>query len=197
MRTPPLVLLLLAGTACGRDLPPRFVVERDVGDFAYRRYQRVLDVEFPVPENPAEGHTATYVQRTRDGRDVILATAFVTVYEQAPSLSSEVRDRLDELGSYDVVVEKNEGEWMWRLDSGELPWLLWVSGRYLVKLGGPPGGAIPEELVETYADLYPSDLNEHGRAREGAASHGASAASDEGEDPELEMPSSLREGAPQ
>ena len=55
---------------------------------------------------------------------------------------------------------------------------------------------MPEDVADTYLDLYPSDLDEHGRAEEGAASAGASQTQEE-EEGELELPSSLREGAPQ
>ncbi|MCB9600535.1 MAG: hypothetical protein H6721_28925 [Sandaracinus sp.] len=189
----PFVLLALA-TACGPKLPPRFVVERDVGDLAYRRYQHVLDVELPVEGNSAEGHTATYLRRD-EGEDVALATAFVTVYAQAASLAEEVYERLEELASYELETVKVEGEWVWRLEGDEATWVLWVSGNHLVKLGVPVGRELPEELAEAYLDLYPSDLGANGRAREGTASAGSSAAQRE-EDGEMDVPTSLREGAP-
>lgn len=195
MRTVAPFLLLWLLCACGPTLPPRYVVERDVGELAYRRYQHVLDVELPVEGNAAEGHTATYLRRG-EGEQVALATAFVTVYAQAASLAEELRDRLDELASYELTTVKREGEWVWQLEGDEATWVLWVSGRHLVKLGVPAGRELPEELLEAYTDLYPSDLGENGRAREGTASAGASAARREEEGGEVEMPSSLREGAP-
>ncbi len=188
------VLLALLAVACAPDIPPRFVLERDIDGLAYRRYQHVLDVEFLVPDNPAEGHTATYVRRGDSREALVFATAFVTVYERSSALTAAIREQLEELGTYEIDVVKRAGEWMWEL-RGEAPWLLWVSGRYLVKLGGPPGGEIPEELVDAYADLYPSDLDETGRAREGSASAGNIQSPDE-EDEELDVPRSLREGAP-
>ena len=63
----------------------------------------------------------------------------------------------------------------------------------MVKLGGPAGGEVPEALVEAYLDIYPSDLDEHGSAEEGAASAGPSRAIEE-ESEELEVPASLQEG---
>jgi len=196
MRLSSLVLVVVASLfACGPTLPPRYVVERDVGELAYRRYQHVLDVEMPLEGNAAEGHTATYLRR-REGEQVGLATAFVTVYAQAPSLAEEIFDRLEELASYELSTVKVEGEWVWRLAGDEATWFLWVSGRHLVKLGVPALRELPEELAETYLDLYPSDLGENGRAREGTASAGASATRREEESSETEMPSSLREGAP-
>lgn len=192
-----LTLLALAGTllvACGPSIPPRFVLERDLDHYAYRRYQKMLDIEFPVNGNPAEAHTATYV--LRHGEDIILTTAFVTIYERAASLAAELEDRLDSLGTYDVTVDRVEGEWVWSLDGGGDRWLLWVSGNRIVKLGAPPGRQVPEELADAYLDLYPSDLDEHGRAREGTASVGESSRQTE-ENANLEMPDHLREGSPQ
>lgn len=193
----PLVILALVASvfACGLTLPPRYVVERDVGELAYRRYQHVLDVELPIEGNVAEGHTATYLRR-REGEQIGLATAFVTVYTQAPSLSEEIFERLEDLASYELSTVKVEGEWVWRLAGDEATWFLWVSGRHLVKLGVPVDRELPEELADTYLDLYPSDLGENGRAREGTASAGSSATQRDEELGETEMPSSLREGAP-
>jgi len=180
--------------ACGAAVPTRYVVERDVAGLSYRRYQRVLDIEVPVEGNAAVGHTATYVKRGR-GRSVSVATAFVTVYTRAASLSAEVGERLRDLGAYEITVVERAGDYMWRLEGAEDGWLVWVSGRHMVKLGGPPGEMPPEELIETYVDLYPSDLGENGKARSGTASAGFSRQTEierRGE----EMPDHLREGTP-
>jgi len=64
-----------------------------------------------------------------------------------------------------------------------------------VKLGAPSGREMPEDVTDTYLDLYPSDLDEHGRAREGTASAGPSQTEHE-EEGELDLPSSLRDGSP-
>jgi hypothetical protein len=65
----------------------------------------------------------------------------------------------------------------WLLDGapGER-WAVWVCGRYVVKLGAAQDGKFPDAIVEAYADQYPSDLDEHGRARPDASSRGPSAA---------------------
>lgn len=181
--------------ACGPSLPTRYVVERDMGDMRYRRYQKVLDVEFPVEGNAAVGHTASYVRRGT-GRDISFATAFVTAYDQPAALVSEVRERLDSLGTYEVSVGELEGEHVWWLDGGGDRWALWVSERYIVKLGAPRGEEIPEDLAEEYTDLYPSDLDENGHAEDGAASGGFSARQQEERDEQLDIPRHLREGAP-
>ena len=81
-----LLTLLASITACSPTLPARLVVEHDLGAYSYRRYQRTLDVEFVVEGNTAVGHTATYVRR--HGDHPLLATAFVTEYDHAASLSA-------------------------------------------------------------------------------------------------------------
>lgn len=175
-------------SACGASLPKRFVVEQDLGDQVFRRYQQVLDVEFPVEGNAAEGHTATYIRRT-DDQDVRFTTAFVTVYAKPAGLAAEIKARIGTLSTYDVKVRELAGEYVWWLDGGEDRWAVWVSGRYVVKLGAPPGKKkIPEDVLEAYLDLYPSDLNEWGRAREGTRSAGAARTGAENEDADDNAP---------
>jgi len=181
--------------ACGSTLPTRYVIERDVEPFAYRRYQKVLDVDIPVPGNDAVGHTATYVRRDRTGTHIALATAFVTVYANARSLAAEVADSVHALEGYRARVEEVGGGNAWVLVGEDDRWALWVSGNRVVKIGAPTGEALPVPLVEAYLDLYPSDLDEHGRAVDGAPSVGPPHRIAEERD-DLEMPAHLREGAP-
>jgi hypothetical protein len=192
--------LVAAGSlsvGCGASIPRRFVVEEDLGEFDYRRYQKTLDVEFPVEGNDAVGHTASYVRSQRtSSREVVFTTAFVTVYESSRGLTSEVRERLESLGTYDVDVRDLEGEYVWWLDGGDDRWAMWIAGRYLVKLGAPRGEEVSEEVADAYLDLYPSDLDEHGHARPGTPSYGPSALEREVEEEELDIPTHLREGAP-
>jgi hypothetical protein len=166
------VLFALSSSACGSKLPPRYVVEKDIGAFQYRRYQQVLDVELPIPGNPAVGHTATYV---RAGNTLRLAPVFVTVYQHPKGLTETVRARLRAMTSYTFDVLEVSGENTFRLrgESGD-SWVLWVNQRYLLKLGVPEGEKeVPVELVEAYLELYPSDLDDKGHARDDAASAGA------------------------
>jgi hypothetical protein len=190
-------MCLLTCLACGSGLPARYVIEHDLSDFAYRRYQKTLDVDVPIRGNPAVGHTATYVRRDQ-GRVVAFTTAFVTSYERAPSLAAEVRERLKALESYRFSVGDLGGGYVWLLDGGpEERWALWVSGRYLVKIGAPTGEDVPDAVVAAYMDVYPSDLDEYGRAQSDAPSAGPSRTQkDEREAEEQELPRHLREGAP-
>lgn len=161
---------------CAAKPPARYVIERDLGSYHYRRYQQVLDVELPIPENPAVGHTATYV---RGGDPVRVVPVFVTAYERAPSLAESVRQRLRAMDEYTLEVDKVAGEHVWRMrgESGDV-WLLWVSGRQLVKVGAPEGEPrVPERVVEAYLELYPSDLDRKGKVKRRAESAGPAMAS--------------------
>ena len=57
------LLLACCASACGSALPGRYVIERDLDGFAYRRYQKTLGIEVPIEGNEAVGHTATYLKR--------------------------------------------------------------------------------------------------------------------------------------
>ncbi len=193
-------LVLLGALGCGPNLPRRFVLERDVDGWSYRRYQRVLDVELAIEGNPAVGHTATYVRRaTRTGREVPFANVFVTVYERPAGLAAEVRRQVRGLATYETEV-RDLGGHVWYLDAGPGDrWVLWVSGPHVIKIGASDDqDDVPEEIVSEYMGLYGSDLDEHGRAREGTPSAGeapeASAGGDDDNDDDT--PNFLRENAP-
>lgn len=183
-----LMVALIGG--CGPSIPTRFVIERDIGRFAYRRYQRVLDVELAIEGNTAEGHTATYVRRT--GSEIEYVNAFVTVYENPAGLAAEVRRLVRSLASYDVTVVDVGGR-VFRLDAGDDDrWLLWVSGTRVIKVGGTADEELTREIVSAYLSTYPSDLDENGRARPGTLSWGDASESGESSE-ELELPRSLRD----
>lgn len=176
MRTSIWWLFALCLFACGPKLPPRYVVESDVGSYKFRRYQQVLDVEIGIDGNPAVGHTATYV---RGGKTIHVVPVFITVYQQATGLTETVRQSLRAMSGYDFDIAKLAGEYVYRMRAaGADHWVLWVSGPHLVKVGAPEGETeVPEELLELYLDKYPSDLDDKGKAREGAASAGPAAES--------------------
>lgn len=181
--------------ACGGGAPTRYVIERDLGAFAYRRYQETVDIEVPIEGNAAVGHTASYMRRT--GEDVAVATAFVTVYTHAKALAAQVREKLEALSGYEFRPGELSGENVWLMDGGKHErWAAWVSGKVLVKLGAPAGAEIPDEIADAYLALYPSDLDEHGRSREGTPSYGAVPQAEDEEEAERAMPEHLRENAP-
>jgi hypothetical protein len=178
--------------ACGPSIPARYVLERDVGELSYRRYQRVLDVELPVEGNAAVGHTATYVRRS-DETSVPYVNAFVTVYDHAPGLAAEIRAHLDTLASYHVEVVDIEGGRAFALDGGPSDrWWLWVSANRVVKIGGTADEGLVRHVISAYMGVYPSDLDEHGRAREGTPSAGRAESREPVREEGLDMPQSLR-----
>lgn len=189
-----LALSLPIALGCSPAIPARFVLERDVGDWSYRRYQRVLDVEIPVRDGQAVGHTATYVQRASRG-SVAFANVFVSVYSAPRGLAAEVRRQMRALTIYDAEMRAYGGGHVWWLDGGPGDrWALWVSGPHVVKVGaGEALDEVPVELVSTYMGLYPSDLDAHGRARADTESAGELEAPGGASD---EVPSFLRENAP-
>ncbi|HKP59123.1 MAG TPA: hypothetical protein VJV78_20515 [Polyangiales bacterium] len=183
-------------SACGASLPARYVIEHDLGAFAYRRYQKSLDIEVPIAGNTATGHTASYLRRGAKD-EVAVVTAFVTVYKQAKSLTAEARASLQNLAGYVLTPSELAGEYVWLLDApGRERWCVWVSAERLVKIGVQPGQEFPEAVVAAYLDIYPSDLNERGVAREDAPSAGDAKAAADSDEPGLGVPQSLRENAP-
>jgi hypothetical protein len=176
--------------ACGPKLPPRYVIESDLDGYGYRRYQQVLDVEFPVEGNPSVAHTATYV---RGGESLQVAPVVVTTYERAAGLTETVRQRLRSMDGYTLDVTKVDGDNVWRMKgaAGD-QWMVWVSNSQLVKVGAPDGASeVPAVIVEKYLDVYPSDLDDKGKAKEGRASAGSATTSSSGE----AAPTKTEEGA--
>jgi hypothetical protein len=152
-----LALLALTLAACGPKTPPRGVLEHDLGTYHFRRYQQVYDVEVVVPDNPAVGHTGTYV---RGGDNVRIAPVFVTRYAQPAGIAEALKATLKQLDGYRFELRALHGERVYDLrgEHGDA-WLVWVSGRELVKLGVPQGEHdVPSELVEPYLKAYPSEL---------------------------------------
>jgi hypothetical protein len=153
--------------ACGGTpgIPPRSVVEADIGGWHYRRYQSMLDVEVWVPRNTGEAHAATYVtaaaERVGRIRDADLASAMVTHYQRpggvlrelvkfARRLGGEGGYQVDEaeLGGVRVILASGRGE----------TWALWASGAYIVKVGGRGRSDVPASLVEAYGARFPSQI---------------------------------------
>jgi hypothetical protein len=188
-------LVVMLACACGSSLPPRYVIESDLGPFAYRRYQKSLEIEVPIAGNPATGHTASYLRRGANA-SVAVVTAFVTVYTKPAALAAEARNALENMPGYTLQPSELAGENVWLLDGpGRERWCVWVSSQRLVKIGVQPGQEFPEPVLAAYLDLYPSDLDEHGLAKADAPSAGKAKAQAE-DDEELAVPRDLRENAP-
>ena len=124
-------------------------------------------MDFPVEGNEAVGHTATYLLARRRGGRIIHANAVVTLYSRAAGLGIALREQVRSLSSYEQRVEDHGGQGF-LLDGGpDDQWFVWLSGAHIIKIGGA-GGEPPWDVVSEYMGLYPSDLDEHGRAREGS-----------------------------
>jgi len=157
--------------SCGGTLPPpkRRVIERDVGAWHFRRYQRTVDVEVYVKGNPAVAHTASYadVGAEKTGRldEGDIASVFVTEYGSDKGVGRALERfarRLAQEAGY--VVEETElgGQRVFRVVGHGEAWAFWSSGKYVVKVGGRGLGKVPGKLVGAYGRHYPS------RVRDGA-----------------------------
>lgn len=164
-RSARLLLTALALVACGGPAKPpeRGVIEADIGGWDFRRYQSVLDVEVWVPDNQAVAHTASYarVSAQKRGRlgesDVV--NAFVTRYERDDGIVRALvvfARRLAQESGYRVEETVIEDTRVIAVAGGGEQWLLWAAPRHVVKLGGRT--EVPADLVEAYAERYPSRL---------------------------------------
>jgi hypothetical protein len=170
----PLVLLVTCVClfGCTKGPPPRSVLERDIDGYRFRRYQQVLDVELPIPENPAVGHAATYVS---SGSPVRVYPVLVTQYTQPSGLVDALRQSLRGMEGYTFEVVEMAGAHVWQVQGGSGDrWWLWVHDAHLVKVGAAEGtDTLPEPLVRAYLAVYPSDLDEDGYGpKHGASSSG-------------------------
>ena len=150
------VLVIAAVVGCAHaELSERHVIEADVGDWVYRRYQKVEDIEFSVPNAGGVGHTAVYQTRETMGRPNVprtaMAVAFVTEYESATEVAKTLDDKVQQLKGYKIKKEKE----FWRITGDGDAWALWASGKYIVKVGVPEGSEVPKELIKAYRQVYP------------------------------------------
>jgi hypothetical protein len=157
----------LLGPACGGHppIPKRGVVEADLGAWHFRRFQPLLDVEVWVEGNKAEAFTASYVadgaEKIGHVEDKDVVNVFVTRYERPDGVLREtikLARRLAQEKGYQVDEDKVGGARILRIAGhGEL-WVMWPSGKHVVKVGGRGRVDVPSGLVGSYADRYPSAL---------------------------------------
>ena len=161
---PALVIAVVAG--CGSPKPPaRAVIESDVSGWTFQRYQALLDIEVWVPENRAAAHTASYVSRTalKRGRlgDSDVVNAFVTRYSSDDGISAALVKfvrRLAAEAGYQVEEREIAGARLfWVSGSGEV-WAIWAAPRHVVKIGGRGRQDVPGDVIEAYAERYPSTI---------------------------------------
>ncbi len=159
------IVVALASSCGGRPPPPkRGVVEKNLGEWKFWRYQELLDVEVWVPGNMGVAHTASYVQRDAQRgkvRDEDVVHAFVTRYKTNKGIQARLLvfvRRLAREAGYLVEEDQVKKTRMVKVSGhGEL-WVMWASGRHLVKLGGRARETVPNALISAYAERYPSAL---------------------------------------
>lgn len=162
---PWLIACLVALVACGGKppIPKRGVVEGDLGAWKFRRFQSVLDVEVWVDNNQAVAYTASYVPEEVEKRghpeDKDVVNVFVTRYEKDDGVLRQtvkfVR-RLGAEGGYQVDEHKIGGARVLTISGHGETWVMWAAKNHVVKVGGRGRESVPESVVESYADRYPS-----------------------------------------
>ncbi len=153
--------------ACGGKppIPKRGVVEGDLGSWKFRRFQPVLDVEVWVENNKAEAYTASYVADEAEKKghveDKDVVNVFVTRYEKDDGVLREtvklVR-RLAAEGGYQVDEHKVGGARALTINGHGESWVMWASNKHVVKVGGRGRETVPDSVVASYADRYPSKI---------------------------------------
>jgi len=160
------IAVCLLGACGGRPPPPaRGVLESDVADWRFRRYQEVLDIEVWVEGNRGVAYTATYARDAAEKMnrltDEDIATAFVTRYDRDDGVVREtvkfVRRLAHEAG-YRVEETKVAGVRCVMITGHEEAWAMWSAPKHVVKIGGRGRSSVPAALVESYGERYPSTL---------------------------------------
>jgi len=141
------------------------VLESDVGDWKFRRYQEVLDVEVWVDGNRGVAYTATYArgaaEKVNKLTDADIATAFVTRYDRPEGVLRETVKfirRLAQEAGYQVEESKVGGVRVVVITGHGEAWAMWAAPKHVVKIGGHGRDNVPEGLVSTYGERYPSQL---------------------------------------
>ena len=164
------VAITLGGTVatgCGGapPQPKRGVVESDLGSWHFRRFQPVLDVEVWVENNKAEAYTASYVADLAEKKghieDKDVVNVFVTRYEKDDGGLREtvkLARRLAAEQGYQVEEDKVGGARALRINGHGESWVMWAAKKHVVKVGGRGRDNVPDSMVSSYADRYPSVL---------------------------------------
>ncbi len=162
-----LLVALQLSSACGGNTKPpkRGVIESDVENWGFRRYQSVLDVEVWVSKNRAVAHTASYARKTSekkgriDDKDVI--NAFVTRYKEKRGVRRALvvfARRLAQQSGYKVEEKKISGVRLFEVKGPNERWVFWAAKKHVIKLGGRGVKSIPTDLIDAYAERYPSRI---------------------------------------
>jgi hypothetical protein len=145
--------------------PERGVIEADLKEWRFRRYQALLDIEVWVPKNRASAHTASYVRIDAEKRGRLeegdVVNAFVTRYERDEGVLRSLivfSRRLAQEQGYAVEERRVGKARVFQVSGAGEAWILWAAQRHVVKIGGRGLSAVPENVVAAYAARYPSSL---------------------------------------
>jgi hypothetical protein len=162
-----LLLVVLLASCGGRPpVPKRLVVEADVGSWKFRRFQGpLLDIEVWVDGNKGEAYSASYITASSEKvghiTDKDLVNVTVTKYERKDGVVREtvrlVRRLAAEKG-YQVNEKKTKGVRALSITGPNETWMMWPSGNYVVKVGGQGRESVPDAVIASYGDRYPSQL---------------------------------------
>jgi len=158
-------LTSLAGCGGHPPIPKRGVVEHDLGEWHFRRFQPVKDVEVWVEGNAAEGYTASYVrdqaEKTGHIEDADLVNVFVTRFTADKGVLREMvkfARRLAADSGYQVDEGKVGGVRAVTITGNGEAWVMWPSKLHVIKVGGHNREDVPGNIVAKYGDRYPSVL---------------------------------------
>lgn len=163
-----LIGALGSASGCGgADPPARAVIEEDVGEWEFRRYQKALDVEVWIPDNRGVAHAASYVDAAAVRRGDLgpgdVVSAVVSRYERAEGVRAAVGAFARDLArgaTYEVETVEAAGALAVRFRGGGEAWLLWPASDRVIKVGGRRRASVPDDVVEAYAGVYSSSLSE-------------------------------------
>ncbi|HWU86653.1 MAG TPA: hypothetical protein VN253_05240 [Kofleriaceae bacterium] len=163
-----LFLVLFTVAACGGKppLPPRGVVEHDLGSWKFRRFQGpLLDIEVWVEGNRGEAFSASYItadsEKTAKVRDDDIVNVSVTRYERDDGVTRatvKLARRLAAENGYQVEEGKIAGTRALTIKGAGEAWVMWPAKAHVVKVGGRGRDSVPKAVVERYASRYPSKL---------------------------------------
>lgn len=166
MRAFALAVAVVVGCGGHQPVPKRLVVEGDLGAWKFRRFQGPLvDVEVWIDGNRAEAYTASYLSDTAEKsghpEDKDIVNVFVTKYDHPEGVvraTVKFARRLAQEQHYQVEEAKIAGERTLTISGPTESWVLWPSHQYVVKVGGRGLTKVPESMVESYAERFPSQL---------------------------------------
>jgi hypothetical protein len=162
-----LLFALVISAACGGHppQPKRGVVEGDLGSWKFRRFQPVLDIEVMIEGNRGEGFTASYIADAAEKRghveDKDVVNVFVTRYERDDGVvraTVKLVRRLAAEQGYQVDEQKIGGARTLTVSGRGETWVMWPAKKHVIKIGGRGRNDVPNGMVSSYADRYPSDL---------------------------------------